>query len=336
MCGYKWREEHMSGNTKLTMAMKRYALFFILLGLILLFAILSSDFFSFNNLMNILKQNAYLIIASIGVALVMISGGTDLSVGYQISVVAVCTGAFMQWLNLPIWFSIILGLLVGTLLGSLNGLLSNKLKIHSMIVTLATMTAFQGVSYTISGSKAIYNLDPAFKFIGQGYIGGIPFPAILVIIIAIIVSFILRETYFGRYIYAVGGNAEAARLAGINVERIKLAVFGICGFLCGCASIVMVGRAGSANSSMGPGTEFNAITACVLGGVSFIGGEGNVLGVIVGVLILGVLSNGMQLLHLGVYVQYIVKGVILIAAIGFDTYQKQSKVKKMKNAEQNV
>lgn len=316
-------------RSNINVILKKFVLIFILLGLIILFSFLSPNFLTFSNLMNIVTQNAFLIITSIGVAMVMICGGTDLSVGQQISVVGVCTAAFMEWLHLPIFVSIILGLLVGSGLGFINGFAQNKLNIHSMIVTLATMTAFQGISFLISGSKAIYNLSPAFKFIGQGYIGAIPVPVIIVTVVALLVSFILKKTYFGRYIYASGGNPEAARLAGINVKRIKLIVFTLCGLLSALASIVMVGRAGSANSSMGPGTEFNAITACVLGGVSFIGGEGEVKGAIIGVLILGVLSNGMQLIGMGVYVQFVVKGLILLAAIGFDTYQKQVKVKKI-------
>lgn len=316
-------------TTKLQSLFKKNVLFLILIALCILFSILSKNFFSVTNLLNILTQNAYLIIASIGVALVMISGGTDLSIGQLISVVAVCTGAFLQWMKLPLPLVLVLSLMIGVLLGLFNGFAANLLNIHPMIVTLATMTMFQGISFLISGSQAIYNLDPSFKFIGQGYIGPIPVPVIIVIVIAVIVNFMAKRTYFGRYIFAAGGNPEAARLAGVSVKTIKLAVFAICGFLGAVASIVMVARAGSANSTMGPGTEFNAITACVLGGISFIGGEGEVKGVIIGVLILGVLSNGMQLIGLGIYVQYVVKGLILLVSIGYDTYQKQAKVKKV-------
>ena len=198
-----------------------------------------------------------------------------------------------------------------------------------MIVTLATMTMFQGISFLISGSQAIYNLKPEFKFIGQGYIGPVSVPVLIAVVICVIVHIMLKKTYFGRYIYAAGGNPEASRLAGINVKNVKLIVFMLCGILCAVAAIMMIGRAGSANSSTGATAMFNAITACVIGGVSFIGGEGDVKGMVVGVLILGVLSNGMQLIGMGIYVQYVVKGIILLLAIGYDTYQKKAKVKKI-------
>lgn len=318
----------MKNNKKLSVDLKKFVLLFILIGLVIFFGIMSPKFLTFNNIMNIITQNSYLIIASIGVALVMISGGTDLSVGYQISVVGVCTAIFMQWFNIPVVVSILLGLVIGIVLGSINGFTANKLNMHPMIVTLATMTLFQGISFLISQSKSIYDLSGSFKVIGQGYVGSIPIPVIIVLVIALIVGTMLKKTYFGRHIYAVGGNPEAAHLAGIDVKKIKLLVFALCGLLVGIAAVVLVSRTGSANSSMGPGTEFNAITACVLGGVSFIGGEGDIDGVVIGVLILGVLSNGMQLIGLGIYIQYVAKALILIAAIAFDTYQKQTKVKK--------
>ena len=316
-------------TTRVQSFIRNNVLVFILIGICALFSILSPNFLSVTNLLNVATQNAYLIIASIGVSLVMISGGTDLSIGQLISVVAICTGAALEWMQLPLPIVLLFGLTVGVLLGLFNGFVANLLNIHPMIVTLATMTMFQGISFLISGSKAIYDLDASFKYIGQGYVGPIPVPVIIVVVIAVIVDFVAKKTYFGRFIYAAGGNPEAARLAGVSVKTIKLAVFAICGFLGAVASIVMVARAGSANSTMGPGTEFNAITACVLGGISFIGGEGRVKGVVVGVLILGVLSNGMQLVGLGIYVQYVVKGLILLLSIGYDTYQKQAKVKKV-------
>lgn len=318
----------MINNKKISIDLKKFVLLFILIGLVIFFGIMSPKFLTFNNIMNIITQNSYLIIASIGVAMVMISGGTDLSVGYQISVIGVCVAIFMQWLSMPIWISIILGLLIGVLLGLVNGFTANKLNMHPMIVTLATMTLFQGISFLISQSKSIYDLSSSFKFIGQGYVGKVPLPVIIVIVVAIVIGVMLKKTYFGRHIYAVGGNPEAAHLAGIDVKKIKLLVFALCGLLVGLAAVVLISRTGSANSSMGPGTEFSAITACVLGGVSFIGGEGDIDGVIIGVLILGVLSNGMQLIGLGIYIQYVAKALILIAAIAFDTYQKQAKVKK--------
>lgn len=304
----------------------------ILILLVIIFGIMSPKFLTIKNLLNICTQNAYFIIAAIGVGLVMISGGTDLSTGQCISVVGVCVAAFMQWAGLPVPVAILLGLVIGAVLGCFNGYAANLLKIHPMIVTLATMTMFQGISYTISGSKSFFNFDKSYVGIGQGYVGIISIPIIIAVVIALIVHFVLEMTCFGRFIYAAGGNAEAARLAGINIKRVKVIVFVIAGVLYAIAAIILTSRGGSANSSIGPGTEFDAITACVLGGVSFIGGEGKVKGVVIGCLILGVLSNGMQLAGLGIYTQYIIKGIILLLSIAYDTYQKQAKVKKVTSA----
>jgi ribose/xylose/arabinose/galactoside ABC-type transport system permease subunit len=310
--------------------LKKYAIIFVLFGLMLLFGAISPTFLSIDNLTNILIQQSYVIIASIGLAFVMISGGMDLSIGYQISLISVITSILMVWYNLPIAVAIITGLLTGILLGLINGIASVKLKVHTLIITLGTMTIFEGVSYIISKSNPIFGLSPTFKFIGQGYVLGIPLPVIIMIVCALIASFILNKTYFGRYVYALGGNEEAARLAGVNVNKMKLIIFSICGFFVAMASIILVARAGSATSATGVGTEFTCMTAAVLGGVSFKGGSGKVWGVITGVIILGVLSNGMQIIGLGTYPQYIAKGIVLLAAVGFDTYQKSGKVVRKK------
>ncbi len=316
-------------NSKWKSILKSNMMLIILILLVIAFGIVNHNFLTVKNLLNICTQNAYFIIAATGVGLVMISGGTDLSTGQCISVVAVSVAALMQWAGIPVVISIILGVIIGIALGWFNGTAANILKIHPMIVTLATMTMFQGISYTISGSKSFFSFDAAYTKIGQGYVGIISVPIIIAVIVAVAVHFILEKTCFGRFIYAAGGNPEAARLAGINVRRIKVYVFMIAGALYALAAVILTSRGGSSNSTIGPGTEFDAITACVLGGVSFIGGEGNVKGVVIGCLILGVLSNGMQLAGLNVYTQYIVKGIILMLSIGYDTLQKNAKVKKV-------
>jgi ribose/xylose/arabinose/galactoside ABC-type transport system permease subunit len=217
---------------------------------------------------------------------------------------------------------------MGTALGAFNGLLSVSLKVHTLIVTLGTMTVFQGLSYIISRQSVILNLPPAFKFFGQGYIFGfLPFSVVLMIITVAFAGFILNFTRFGRQVYGVGSNEETARLSGVNVTLIRMIVFSICGFFVALSSIVLFGRSGSASSSTGPGVEFTAMTSAILGGISFTGGEGKMWGLVTGVLILGVLSNGMQLVGLNTYVQYIVKGFVLLLAVGFDLLQKQGLAK---------
>jgi ribose/xylose/arabinose/galactoside ABC-type transport system permease subunit len=307
---------------------KKYAIFFVLIGIMALFTIMTPYFLTLTNLTNVFVQQSYVIIAAVGLSFVMISGGMDLSIGYQMSLVGVSTAAFMKWGGLPVSLSIALGLMIGIILGLFNGVAAIKLKVHPLIVTLGTMTVFQGTSYIVSRQSVILNLDPKFKFLGQGYLFEfLPVSVVIMIIVVLIASFILNKTYFGRYIYAMGGNEEAAHLAGINTTKVKLLVFALCGFFVAISAMVLFARSGSAASSTGPGTEFTCMTAAVLGGISFKGGEGKMWGLVTGVLILGVLSNGMQLIGMGTYAQYIIKGLVLLAAVGFDTYQKTSKAK---------
>ena len=307
--------------------MKELTLVIVLFVLLLLFYCFAPKFMTMENIKNILVQNAYIIVSSIGMAFVIIGGGIDLSVGYQISLIGVITTISIQWFHLPVWCSVLIGLMTGTLLGAINGFLSVKLQVHPMVITLATMAIYQGISYIITNSNSIYGLPDSFKFIGQGKILGIPVSIIITVIVLIGATFFLSKTYPGRYIYALGGNGEAARLSGVNTSAMRVISFAICGFFVAVASILLVSRSGSMNSSVGAGTEFTCITAAVLGGVSMAGGEGKVWKVCVGASILGVLSNGMQFVGLGVYPQYVAKGIILMAAISFDTYQKTAKSK---------
>lgn len=309
--------------------LRKYAILFVLIGLIALFSFLSPYFLTVQNLTNIFVQNSYVIIAAVGLSFVMISGGMDLSIGYQMSVVGVVTAVCMMWLTIPVPIAIGIGVLAGVFMGLLNGLASVMLKVHSLIVTLGSMTVFQGASYIISQQSAIINLPPSFKYFGQGYIGGsVPVSVLLMLASVAIGSFILNITSVGRMIYAIGGNEDAAYLSGIPVTRVKVFVYALCSFFVAVAAIVLFARSGSAASSTGPGTEFTCMTAAVLGGISFKGGEGKMWGLVTGVLILGVLANGMQLIGLNTYAQYIVKGLVLLAAVGFDTYQKSARPKR--------
>ncbi len=301
----------------------------ILAMLLLVFGIMSPNFLTIKNLMNICTQNAYLLVTAIGAGLVMISGGLDLSSGQCLSVVGVCVAAFLQWAHFPIWMALLLGLLIGVALGFINGMAANLMQVHSMIATLATMTMFKGISYTISGSKSFFNFTQSYMDIGQGYIGMISVPVVIAAVVAILIHLVLEMTCFGRFLYAVGGNQEAARLSGVKIRRVKLQAFVMAGALYAVAAVILTARGGTANSAIGAGTEFDAITACVLGGISFNGGEGRIKGIVTGCLILGVLSNGLQLAGLGIYIQYIIKGIIMMLSIGYDTYSKRKRTRKI-------
>ena len=289
----------------------------ILLGLlILVFSILSDKFFTPLNLTNILVQNVHIAICATGVFMIMVSGGGDLSIGYQMSVAAVLVAKLLSNGVMPVVPAILLGILICVALGCFNGFMSITLNSQPMIVTLGTMAIFQGISFLISGSKTYHNLPRSFMYLGQGRLFGvIPVNVIIALVVITIVGVILSRTHIGRKIYAVGDNPEAAKLAGLNVAKIKILVFTCAGILVGISAILLAARSGSADSSTGTGIEFTGIIACVLSGVALKGGEGTLWKAITAVFVLGVLSNGMQLINLGTYPQYIAKGIIMLVSL---------------------
>lgn len=304
----------------------------ILVLLICIFSIFSPTFLSISNLTNILNQNSYVLIASYGIALVMMSGQLDLSVGYEMSIIGVTSAMLMTEFHVPTVAVILYAMGLGILICLLNTFLAMKLKLGLMMVSIAAMNIFQGLSYTITESKTYIGFSDSFKFLGQGSVGPVPFAIILALVLFIVMSFFLNKTYMGRYVYALGGNEEASRLAGINVTGVKLMIAALEGLFVGLATVMLISRIGSAQSAIGPGTEFTVITGVLLGGVSVRGGEGRLSGVAGGILIMAVLSNGMQMVGLGTYAQYMVKGAIMLIAIGIDVYQmnRKAKVKKVK------
>ena len=289
----------------------------ILLGLlILVFSILSDKFFTPLNLTNILVQNVHIAICATGVFMIMVSGGCDLSIGYQMSVAAVLVAKLLSSGVMSVVPAILLGILICVALGCFNGFMSITLNSQPMIVTLGTMAIFQGISFLISGSKTYHNLPRSFMYLGQGRLFGvIPVNVIIALVVITIVGVILSRTHIGRKIYAVGDNPEAAKLAGLNVAKIKILVFTCAGILVGISAILLAARSGSADSSTGTGIEFTGIIACVLSGVALKGGEGTLWKAITAVFVLGVLSNGMQLINLGTYPQYIAKGIIMLVSL---------------------
>jgi ribose transport system permease protein len=307
-------------------SLKKYTVIFVLIALIILFSFTSPYFLTVRNLTNILIQNTYFIIVAIGLSFVMIGGGIDLSVGYQMSLVGVVTAMLMLVYHLPVWLAVLAGLLLGTTLGLINGLIVTSIRIFPLIATLATATVFQGISYIISKANSFRGYPEQFLFLTKGKLWGIPFDIILALIIAILVSIVYSETVFGFRLLALGGNEEASRLAGINTRKMKILIYVICGFFTAVATMVMISKSNTTNSSFGPGTEFIALTAAIVGGVSFMGGEGSIQSLIAGVLLLAVLGNGMQLAGWGTYAQFIVRGMILLGAVAFDQFQRNSKM----------
>lgn len=292
----------------------------ILVILSLAFSTFAPKFLSGKNIINILNQNAYLIVCAIGITFIMMAGNLDLSVGYQMSLTAILVGKLHQ-AGAPAGVLLVAGLLIGIALSEINMIIALKLKVSLLMATVGTMTIYQGLSYTISQSRNISGFSSAFRYISRGAWGIIPFPVILAFVLVIIMSIFLSKTYWGRYVYAIGGNEEAARLSGINVTAVKLMIAGIAGAFVGLSAMMLVARVGTAQSGVGPGTEMTVITAILIGGVSIRGGEGKLSGVVAGILILAILSNGMQLAGWDINSQFIVKGIIMLAAIGFDVFQ---------------
>ena len=307
--------------------LKRYAVLFILLALMVIFSLTSPYFLTARNLTNIITQNTYFIIVAVGLSFVMIGGGIDLSVGFQMSLVGVITAMAMTVYHLPPWLAVLIGLALGVVLGLINGLIVTSIRIFPLIATLATSAVFQGISYLVSKANTFRAYPESFLALTRGKVLGIPLDILLALVVAVVVSIVYTETTFGYRLMAVGGNEEAARLSGINTKRMKVAIYTICGFLTAVATMVMISKANTTNSSFGPGTEFIALTAAIVGGVSFMGGEGSVLALVGGVFVLAVIGNGMQLAGWGTYAQFIVRGLILLGAVAFDEYQKSARLK---------
>lgn len=321
---------YVNMTAKVGLAMRKYAPLLILIGLVALFAVISPNFMTFGNFRLMIRQVSFSAISAVGIMFVMIAGGIDLSIGSQIIFTNIVLAILMSdnfGYQLAPLVAIPLCIAMGTILGIINGWLSITLNIHSLIITLGTAMIYKGLGYITASGRNISGLPDSFRFWGQGYVGPVPIPIIVMIVVAVIGAFVLSKTYFGRYVYALGGNEEAARLAGVNVNRMKVAVFAICGFASGLTSVLLLSRVFNGQVSTGAGIEFDALTAALLGGVSFKGGEGTILGLITGVLIIGVLNNGMQLFGLQDFYQNLVKGAVLLAAVGFDTYQKNRKAR---------
>ncbi len=312
--------------------LKRYGIYAVLFVLIIFFSITSKNFFVANNLLNVARQVSMLGIASVGMAFVLLLGGIDLSIGSQITLVNIIAAWLMINGHMNPVVACIIAVALSTLIGFSNGLIIAKVKMPPIIVTLSMMIIIEGVAYMISGGMPIFGFPKSFTVLGQGYVGIIPIPVIIMIAILGIGAFILNKTYFGRYFYAVGGNEEAANLSGINVHRVKFLVYTLSGLFAGIAGVVMLSRTNSGQVLAGKGFEFDALTACVLGGVSVNGGIGKISNIVAGVLILGVLSNGMVLLNVSQYSQMVIKGLVLMLAVAFDSIQKNRKSKIVKIA----
>lgn len=287
----------------------------LLLGIILTF--LSDRFLSVNNLLNVARQVSINAIISVGMTLVILTGGIDLSVGSILALAGSITAGLMAG-GTTMVVALIAGIAIGSLLGIVNGLLVTKGKIPPFIATMGMMTIARGFTLVYTEGRPITGMEGAFRFLGGGYVAGIPFPVILMAVIFAVAYFVLKRTCFGRYIYAIGGNEEAARLSGIRTDRVVVAVYTLAGLFAGLGGIIMASRLNSAQPTAGVGFELDAIAAVVLGGTSLSGGIGTIGGTLIGALIIGVLDNGLNLLNVSSFYQQVAKGLVILLAVLLD------------------
>ena len=309
----------------LSIALREYGIYLALALLVFAFSIASPKFASANNFVLILLQVSVTGIISIGMLFVILSAGIDLSVGSILAVAGMISGVFAQQDPTPgnVILALVFPLIVGFLCGLFNGSLVAWAKVPALIVTLGTLYAYRGfvVWYRVN---PIYNLQPWYRVIGQGSIGPIPIPVVTFFLICLMASIILNLTRFGRYIYAVGGNEQAAKAAGINVSLVKLGVYSISGFLCGLAGLVFTSRLGAAQAISGGGYELIAIASVVVGGASLFGGRGTVSKTIIGALIIQVLQNGLVMMNVPSPIQQIIIGLIIITAVWLDNILRKN------------
>lgn len=305
-----------------------------LVVLVVIFSCTSDIFLTTNNLLNITRQISIKGLLGIAMTFVIITGGIDLSVGSVIAFSSILTASAIKDYQLPVLAAVIIGVVVGSLTGLVNGILIAYVNMPAFITTMGTMTILRGLGYIYTQGYPIYDLPQGFRAIGQGNIGIIPISAIILVAVAILAYIILSKTVFGRHIYAVGGNIDAARMAGIRVKRVQLYVYVISGFISGIAAVVQGARVGSGLPTIGQGFEMDAIASVVIGGAAMAGGSGTVLGTLLGSLILGVLDNGLSLLNVDSYVMNVISGVVVILAVLIDqvrVFMKQnSQIKETK------
>ncbi|KES18937.1 putative ABC-type sugar transport system, permease component [Gilliamella apicola SCGC AB-598-I20] len=293
----------------------------LLISIILSFA--SPVFLSQENMLSVLRQVSTNMCLALGMTLIIILGGIDLSVGSIVAMAGTLTVGFISIGEMGIIPAILLGLFIGTLCGAANGAAIAYTGIPPFIVTLAMMMIARGVGYIYSGGQSIRIFDESFTSIGTGYLGMIPYPVIYMLVFIVVMLVVVNRTRLGTYIYALGGNREAARLSGIAIKRVEIIVYTIAGFLAAFAGIVLAARMYSGQPSVAQGYEMDAIAACVLGGISMSGGIGRISGTILGVIVIGIINNGLNLLGVNSFWQLVAKGVIIFLAVYVDMLKRK-------------
>ncbi|WP_149240460.1 ABC transporter permease [Dyadobacter sp. 32] len=301
----------------------QYGIFVAFAIICLVLALSTPRFFTVSNLMTIGNQVSINALLAFGVTFVIITGGIDLSLGSMVAVTGVVAAMFAHPDTYPVIVPIFIGLAAGSAMGAFNGLVITKSKVPPFIVTLGTMTIGRGLALILSKGRPVSNLSDSFNFIGGGNLFGIPFPIIILIVAFVVCSIVLNKTILGRYMYAVGGNEPAARASGIRVSRVKMWVYIICGLLSAMGGILLTSRITTGQPNAGSGFELDAIAAAIIGGTSTSGGTGSMTGTLIGALLIGVISNSLDLLNVTSYYQQVVMGAIIIGAVVLDSMGKE-------------
>jgi ribose/xylose/arabinose/galactoside ABC-type transport system permease subunit len=317
--------------------LESYGIILVVIVMMIVLALIKpAVFLSAENLTNILKQNASLALLALGMLVVVITGGIDLSVGSAMALAMVCI-ALSAHAGAPWPASILVGPLVGVAVGLINGLGLTWLRLpHPFIMTLGTLNIARGLTYLLTGGAPVSGLGPEVRYLGIVYWdfgffqppAGLPASLVVVAVAAIAVWFFLTRTSIGRHIYAIGGNPQAARVSGVNVDGVLVLVYATCGFFAGLAGLLLVGRTGSGFPNAGIGIELDAIAAVIIGGASFFGGRGTVLGVLAGVLIMGLLRNGLNINNVSAFWQMILIGFVIIGAVYIDVLRRSASVRR--------
>ena len=312
----------MKKNNKAVIVLLNYGIIVAFLLMIVIFSIASHNFLTTNTAFTILKQVSITGIISIGMTLVLLTGGIDLSVGSIAGVTAVTAAICLKNFELPILLTCIIALLLAIVYGAISGVCVTKMNMPPFIATLGVQTSLRGLAYIVTGGLPVYGFTKAFSRFAAALFG-IPLQVLLAVVLFVIFIIMLTKTTLGRYLYGVGGNEEASRLSGVNVTNIKIMAYSISGFLSGIAGLVLLSKTSSGQPSSGSGYEMDAITAAVIGGVSLSGGEGRLSMVIIGVLLMGTLQTGMIMCGINDYVQQLVKGIVLIAAVAYSQFSQK-------------
>lgn len=322
----------METKTKKKIDLSSMSSLIVLIVLCVALSIAEPAFHSFNNLINILQQVTTIAVLALGVNVVIFTGGIDISVGSVVAFTGIVMGKIIVEGGMPTIVGIAAALIIGALCGTFNGIMISKFKLQPMIATLAMMSMARGAAYTIADGNTITGYSAGFRWIGTGTIPGTQIPVQIIFMIALYIVFyyVMKYRKFGRYIYSIGGNEEATRLSGINVNKYKTLAYTLSGLCAGISSVILTAKLNSAQSTAGLDYEMDAIASCVIGGTSLLGGSGSVWGTFVGAIIMIVIRNGLNLLNVSSNLQKLVIGVVILMAVLADAFRNGAVSRKKK------